>query len=136
MTPFLVQPHEVDKFWGIFVPGLKEVQKTWDKPDWTLEDIKLSIETNHSYAVVAVKNNEVAGFFIGYPDAENSFFVWAAHLNTGFNLGEGFEMIADFAKSIGCTKLVFGTNRRGWERVAHKHGFRPTFWEKDLWAVQ
>jgi hypothetical protein len=130
MTPFLVPLDEIDRFWGFLHHGLQEVRETDETVEWTLDSVKSIAKNGGVYTVLVVKDDVAAGFFMGYPQPDGAFFVWLAHLHVGYDLGEAIDTLAIFAKDIECTRLIFGTNRRGWERVAPKYGFRPTYWEK------
>ena len=132
MAPYLVPPEEIDRFWSFLEHGLQAVKETDDTVEWTLESIGETVRSDRAYTVLGLKDDVAVGFFVGYPQPDGAFFVWIAHLHTGYDLGEGIDMLAGFAKDLGCTRLVFGTNRRGWERVARKYGFRPTYWEKAI----
>jgi hypothetical protein len=132
MTPQLLQPEEIDRFWSFLQPGLRAVQETDETVEWTIESINHIAKKGDAYTVLAVKGDVAVGFFIGYPQPDGAFFVWVGHLHLGYDLGEGMDMMAAFAKDLGCTRLIFGTNRRGWERIAVKYGFRPTYWEKAI----
>jgi hypothetical protein len=132
MAPYLVPPEEIDRFWSFLEHGLQAVKETDDTVEWTLESIGETVRSDRAYTVLGLKDDVAVGFFVGYPQPDGAFFVWIAHLHTGYDLGEGIDMLASFAKDLGCTRLVFGTNRRGWERVARKYGFRPTYWEKAI----
>lgn len=132
MTPFLVPTEEIDRFWSFLEPGFQAVKETDSTVEWTLESISSIAKNGKAYTVLGIKDDVAVGFFMGYPQSDGAFFVWAAHLHTGYDLGEGIDMLANFAKDLGCTRLIFGTNRRGWERVARRYGFRPTYWEKNV----
>jgi hypothetical protein len=132
MAPYLVPPEEIDRFWSFLEHGLQAVKETDDTVEWTLESISKTVRSGRACTVLGLKDDVAVGFFVGYPQPDGAFFVWIAHLHTGYDLGEGIDMLAGFAKDLGCTRLVFGTNRRGWERVARKYGFRPTYWEKAI----
>lgn len=132
MTPYLVPPEEIDRFWSFLAHGLETVKLTDETVEWTLESVNNTAKKGAAYTVLGVKDDVAVGFFMGYPQPDGAFFVWIAHLHLGYDLGEGIDMLASFAKDLGCTRLIFGTNRRGWERVARKYGFRPTYWEKAL----
>jgi hypothetical protein len=132
MAPYLVPPEEIDRFWSFLEHGLQAVKETDDTVEWTLESISKTVRSDRTYTVLGLKDDVAVGFFVGYPQPDGAFFVWIAHLHTGYDLGEGIDMLAGFAKNLGCTRLIFGTNRRGWERVARKYGFRPTYWEKAI----
>lgn len=132
MAPYLVPPEEIDRFWSFLEHGLQAVKETDATVEWTLESISKTVRSDRTYTVLGLKDDVAVGFFVGYPQPDGAFFVWIAHLHTGYDLGEGIDMLAGFAKDLGCKRLVFGTNRRGWERVARKYGFRPTYWEKAI----
>jgi hypothetical protein len=132
MAPYLVPTEEIDRFWSFLEHGLQAVKETDDTVEWTLESISKTVRSDRTYTVLGLKDDVAVGFFVGYPQPDGAFFVWIAHLHTGYDLGEGIDMLAGFAKNLGCTRLIFGTNRRGWERVARKYGFRPTYWEKAI----
>lgn len=132
MKPYLVSPEEIDRFWSFLAHGLETVKLTDETVEWTLESVNNTAKKGAAYTVLGVKDDVAVGFFMGYPQPDGAFFVWIAHLHLGYDLGEGIDMLASFAKDLGCTRLIFGTNRRGWERIARKYGFRPTYWEKAL----
>ena len=130
MKSYLVLLEEIDRFWSFLHHGLQEVRETDETVEWTLDSVKNTAKNGGVYTVLVVKNDVAVGFFMGYPQPDGAFFVWLAHLRSGYDLGEAIDTLASFAKDIGCKRLIFGTNRRGWERVAPKYGFRPTYWEK------
>lgn len=132
MVPFALAPESVDKVWPVLEPGLRSVKETDSNVEWTYDSVRDALKSGRSRAVVVFDNGEPVGFFMGYPQVDGAFFIWAGYLENGFDLGEGFKHVEDFARTLGCNRLIFGTNRRGWERVARKHGFRPSYWEKEI----
>jgi len=132
MTPYIVKQNEVASLWPIFLPGLHAVIQTDPNVGWTPLGVLDALLKQNAYAVVLTADQTQAGFFMGYPQADGAFFIWIAHLERGYDLGEGIQHVKDFAKKLGCNRIIFGTNRRGWDRVARKHGFRPTYWEQNI----
>ena len=132
MTPFQIAPDIVDNVWDLIEPGLRSVKQTDSNVEWTIDSVHDALKAGNATAVFGMKDGLPVGFFAGYPQPDKAFFVWIAYLRAGYDLGEGIQMLEDFAKCIGCTRLIFGTNRRGWERVARRYGFRPSYWEKDI----
>jgi hypothetical protein len=132
MTPNYVPPELVPDVWPLFVDGLQAVQATDSTVEWTLPSVRDALVHEKAFAVICTAGDTQAGFFIGYPQPDKAFFIWIAHLERGHDLAEGIGHVKDFAKKLGCNRLIFGTNRRGWDRVARKHGFRPSYWEQSI----
>lgn len=122
MTPYLVKDHQIDVVW----PYISHLESFASDPNNVLREL---LEGNARLTIL-FDDKEIAGFYIGYRQPDNGYFVWVGHLNKGYDLAEGFDHIKNTARNMGCSHIIFGSERRGWERVARKHGFRPSYWEQ------
>lgn len=122
MTPYLVKDHQIDAVW----PHIRHLESFAADAQNVLRELK---EGNASLTIL-LDDKDLAGFYIGYRQPDNGYFVWVGHLNKGYDLAEGFDHIRNTARDMGCSHIIFGSERRGWERVARKHGFRPSYWEQ------
>ena len=124
MTPHLVKNHQIDAVW----PYIRHLESFAADANTVLSEL---LEGNAKLTIL-FDDKEIAGFYIGYRQPDNGYFVWVGHLNKGYDLAEGFDHIKNTARDMGCSHIIFGSERRGWERVARKHGFRPSYWEQAI----
>jgi predicted SpoU family rRNA methylase len=124
MNTLDIQLHEIDHVW----PHIMHLEEFAENG----ADVLQELQAGNAKLTVLVDDRKLAGFYIGYPQPDGGFFVWVGHLHKGHDLAEGFEHIRATARALGCSRIIFGSERKGWERVARKHGFRPSYWEQAL----
>jgi hypothetical protein len=124
MTPYLIQKHKIDTVW----PHIRHLEQFACDPQNILRELK----EGNATLIILMDDKALAGFYIGYRQPDEGYFVWVGHLNKGYDLKEGFDHIRNTARDMGCTHVIFGSERKGWERVARKHGFRPSYWEQKV----
>lgn len=97
---------------------------------WQVEDVYAAILYKKSVCVIGEENGEIQGFFVGYLQEDKKFFVWAVWAIGG--LTEGVKHLKEFCKQANCKGITFQTDRKGWDKVAKKFGFRPSIWTMEL----
>lgn len=130
MEPRTLQPAQLLNYWPDIKYGLEEVLRKTPTATWIPEDIYAAIKYGHAVCVLGMNNEDIEGFFVGVPKTDKTFFVWAVWLDG--NLQEGVKHLIDFTKKANCTRIAFDTDRKGWERVARKYGFRPKTWIMEI----
>lgn len=94
-------------------------------------DVYGALQRGQAEMVVGYDEGDAKGFFTFYtfqpPLGEASLYVWHGYIRPNVHpeyLKAAFDNVAAVAKENGCTRVVFGTVRKGWERVITKHGFK------------
>lgn len=92
-------------------------------------DVYSALLQGKAELVVGFRNGEVKGFFTCYvvehPCSAPHLHVWHGYIRPGDpadGLVAAFVKLEEVAKEKGCVQLVFGTQRKGWERVARRVG--------------
>jgi len=130
LTPKLVKPEELKDYWDYIKSGLGQLLIKDPDQDWIPEDVYYHIKSGKSYCMVGITDGFIDGFFVGYVMQDKTFFAWVAYCQR--NLDQGIEILSSFAKQIGCKRIKFGTGRAGWDRLARKHGYKPSIWVKEI----
>lgn len=130
MTPRVLQPTELKNYWPELRYGLEEVLCKTPSAAWIPEDVYSAVQAKKAICVMGMKDEEIEGFFVGYPQTDGTFFVWAVW--SAGNLGEGVKHLIDFVKQTKCVRIKFQTDRKGWNRVAQKYGFQPDVWRLEI----
>lgn len=94
------------------------------------EEVFSAIYTQKSVCIVGLVDEEVDWGFVGHALPNGLFFVWAGWSN--INTPQGFQTIDDVAKRLGCHRVRFETDRKGWKKVATQYGYKPAAWVKEL----
>lgn len=126
MTPRVIQPEDIKKYWPDIKSGLEKILLKDPVQDWIPEDIYSAIQAKRVICVIGFGEQRVDGFFVGYPMKDGTFFTWVGYVSG--DLEEGINHMVSYAKSLNCTQVKFGTGRKGWDRVARKLGFQPSIW--------
>lgn len=120
--------------------------------EYTLMDVWRSIYFGQSHLYMAyveegkVKSEDAQAFivdrlntnpekdFVGYMIVRidnNGFHIWQAHIEEKFAgtniMAMGIEFLKKQAKEVGAEVLSFSSYRKGWERIAAKLDFQPTY---------
>lgn len=124
MIPLRVKKNQIDIVW----PYIQHLEGFAFDPGNALKELK----SGNADLTLLINDKALAGFYIGYRQPDNGYFIWVGHLSKGYDLAEGFDHIKNTARDMGCNHIIFGSHRKGWERVARKHGFRPSYWEQAI----
>ncbi len=130
MTPRVLQPEELKHYWRDIKPGLEKVLLKTPTASWIPEDVYSAIQNRKAICVLGIEEEEVVGFFVGHPQPENTFFAWAVWSKA--NLDEGVKHLLWYAKEVGCKKVIFQSDRKGWARVLRKYNARPNTWVMEV----
>jgi hypothetical protein len=129
VTPKVLQPEELKNYWRDIKPGLEKVLLNTPTASWIPEDVYSAIQNRKAICVLGIEEEEVVGFFVGYPQA-NSFFAWAVWSQG--DLSEGINHLLWYAKEVGCRKVIFQSDRKGWARVLRKYNAYPHTWVMEV----
>lgn len=130
MTIKTIQPEELKFYWPEIKNGLERVLQKTPTATWIPEEVFSAIFTKRAVCVIGFINDEIDWGFVGLPLQDRVFFVWTGWSN--INTSQGFRAIDDVAKQLGCHRIKFETDRRGWERVAKQYGYKPSTWVKEI----
>jgi hypothetical protein len=125
----IVEPTKVREVWQMVKPGLEHILRK-SPENWIPEDVYAALVANRANLWLAIENDRMVGFVVGYVQDED-FHVWCAYGHLSGNLKRWFSELEDIAKTQ-CTRIVFDSWRSGWNRVAKELGFMPRRWAKEL----
>ena len=126
----VIQPNEL-KSWRQFVkPGLETILRK-SPEDWIPEDVYTQCFTKAALLWVFVEESRPLGFMVLVVRPE-TVHVWCLLSAVRDRLEEGSEVFWKALREANIKKVTFDTHRKGWDRVAVKHGFRPRTWVKEL----
>ena len=125
-----IQPNDLRNWWSWVRPGLEKI-KTKSSEAWIPEDVYADCYSQRSWLWVLFNNDKPVGFVVLQPNG-NYLHVWCGFAYEGNWLETGWEHIKQIAKAQGFTNVSFDSNRRGWDKVAGKMGFKPRRWVAEL----
>ena len=120
-----VHPKDIRSVWWFVKPGLENVLNK-SKEAWIPEDIYAEAKAGTAFIYVASNGLGFIGGFVIKPTPEG-LLVWAAWGEAGYRQ-DAFQWLQAEARRIGAHRIFFETNRRGWDKIAPKFGFRPRVW--------
>lgn len=110
-----------------------------DKGDgWLPEDVYLSLKTNGGTLYMVSIDGEEQGFLIlrVLSDFDGPrLHIWVLHSFSKVDLMAEFdEELTAIARQVNASRITFGSTRKGWQKVAGKHGFtvRETVYERKM----
>ncbi len=112
--------------WPWIRKGLERILES-SRQSWIPEDVYMALKTGSAEAFRAVDLNETVGFVILQKHEAidcTELFIWAA-----YTLGDGrdfYEDVESIARDVGAKRVVFWSNRKGWDRLAQRYGFSPS----------
>ncbi len=104
-------------------------------------DVYAALLNGKAELVVGFRDGELKGFFTCYvierPCGSRSLHIWHGYIRPGDppnGLIAAFYELENVARQKGCTELVFGTQRKGWSKVAARVGMklRDYTFQKDI----
>ena len=125
-----IQPNDLRNWWPFVRPGLEKI-KTKSTEPWIPEDVYADCYSQRSLLWVLFSNDKPVGFVVLQPNGD-TLHVWCGFSYEGGWLETGWEHIQQIAKLQGLKKVSFESNRRGWDKVAGKMGFKPRRWVAEL----
>lgn len=125
-----IQPAELRGWWRLIRPGLERIKEKSTEA-WIPEDVYADCFEQRSMLWFFLKENRPVGFVILQPVGP-ILHIWCAYAIEEDCLFDAWEHIQEIAKQGGATSLSFDSNRRGWDRMAKKLGFKPRRWIKEL----
>lgn len=94
---------------------------------WNSDDILTYLKTENGYLHLIYEEDTCVGMFVvSYLGSEVHITVaqtFDYHLKSLYN---AVMTVIDLGRKQGCTKASFGSNRRGWCKIAKKLGFVET----------
>jgi len=122
-----VNPNDLSNVWDTIKPGLAKVRKHGDH--WREEDVYMAIKQGASNLHIGILDNRYAGFIV--TTVQQSYdgvvlHIWVCYSQVGNLLDSGMTHLREWAASVKARRIVFTSDRKGWERVGERHGFRPT----------
>lgn len=61
--------------------------------------------------------------YAGEPPLQRGLHVWAVHAFAPGAFAEGGEYLAELAREVGADCITFGSDRKGWEKIAPRLGY-------------
>lgn len=120
---------EIGDYWQTIKPGLAETAEK-APGGWTPGDVFVQLANGQATLHLALVDQHYRGFMISKVRQEPEgvkLLIWIAHGDGSGNLmADNMDQLRDWAKNVGAVCLQMQSNRKGWERVASKLGFRPT----------
>jgi len=126
----VIQPNELKSWWQFVKPGLETILRK-SPEDWIPEDVYAQCLSKAALLWVFVEENRPLGFMVLVVRQE-TVHVWCLWSAVRDRLEEGSEVFWKALREANIKRVTFDTHRKGWDRVAVKHGFRPRTWVKEL----
>lgn len=121
---------DIRSWWPFVKTGLEKIL-TKSSEEWIPEDIYANCFCGNSLLWVLMDNSRPMGFWVVIPRGQ-TIHVWCAYTPYAGTLDIGMKLFCETAKSANMTKVTFESYRKGWDKVARKHGFQPRSWVKEL----
>jgi hypothetical protein len=125
-----IQPNELRNWWNWVRPGLEKIKEKSTEP-WIPEDVYADCYSQNSMLWVLLRHDRPVAFLVVQPTPA-VLHVWCAYAYEDGCLEEGFKELKDLAKQQGWSKLSFDSDRRGWDKVAGRLGFKPRRWVAEI----
>jgi hypothetical protein len=120
-----LQAFDVRGVWGAVLPGLEEIHRL-TSPEWRPEDLYAGCVSGrmHLFKPDATGNDFVllTRNVSGY-SGKAYLLVVAAFSKDGDAVAKFQSEIEDIARESGCAAIEFCSPRKGWNRLAGRHGF-------------
>lgn len=124
-----VLPENLRAVWAIVREGLYSIAKH-DKTHWIVEDVYAALVGGNASLYMAELDNDYMGFMI--LQRLRVYDGWHLHIWCGYSPAEkpdlmvsGMPQVKVLAHTLGCRRITFSSDRKGWERVGVKLGFVP-----------
>jgi len=125
-----IAPKDLRAYWDYLRPKLELVlQKSPEQ--WIPEDIYADILIQNSLLWI-VYNKQIPSAFVVVQKQDLILHLWAGYSGANVKDQEQWNIIEEIAKELKCTKITFGSWRKGWSRKARKFGFQPYKYFKEL----
>lgn len=128
-----VKPEQIWKVWPTILDGVMTVAKHADH--WRAEDVYHSLANGASHLYLARADGAYKGFLVIEVRKDHDgpiIYVWLAYSPAGRAIIEaGMQHLHELASSVGASRILFGSPRPGWDRIAARLGFTPgpRLWE-------
>lgn len=133
-----VAPANLHGCWEYLRPGLDRLCLQ-DADTWLVEDVYAMLRSGQMTLFLAEEGEALQGFVIGMRQpgfAGDVLYWWAAWAQPGTPdiCPTYWAELKRIALENGCQRMAFASNRKGWERIAPRYGFRKrrTIWECEL----
>lgn len=127
-----VREGEFERQWNIARAGIKEALERSAEAA-SVDDVKSACLANMAQLVIAKEDDKELCTMV-VQRRKQQLHIWTAR---GMLTEALVEALEDFARHLGCKRLTFDSNRKGWERTALRYGFTPRRWAKDIkWAAK
>lgn len=123
-----ISPKNLGAVW----PSIRDEVSSIESPDCIPEDVYSECKLNHASLFLLHVNDERIGWMVLKVIGGVDLHIWMLHAKNGYDVMSVFRQdLMDMAKQANVSNLTFGTKRRGWDKVAPKHGFsvRSTIFE-------
>jgi len=136
LTP--VAPSDLHGCWDFVRRGL-DILVTQQADTWLPEDVYAMLRGGQMTVFLAARGEALEGFVLAMRQAGwagDVLYWWAAWAEPGLPdiCPTYWAELKRIALSAGCSRMAFASNRRGWEKVAPRYGFRKrrTIYECEL----
>lgn len=123
-----VQPTFLHKVW----PSIREELASIGAPDYFIpEDVYTACKTGEAALFILNAHDQRIGWVV-LKVIGSDLHIWMLYSKSGYDVLDLFRKdLMKIAETAKATMLTFGTKRRGWDKVAPRHGFtvRQTVWE-------
>ena len=96
--------------------------------DWVPADIYVALKNKEADLYIGYEKDKNVGFLVTSIQQNHgggpTLYVWAAYQDPRCNYSkDGFELLDKLSKQIKADNIEFQTSRKGWSKVAPKHGY-------------
>jgi len=126
-----VPPHLLEKVWDLVEPGLRKVLE-FDSEGRGPEDILKAMLEEREFMTLAFRGDDFMGFTVSWIERPYKWHVDLLYSED--NLLEAFPLLEDAARQEGASIMIFGSQRKGFKRLAKQLGFSEAYvsYRKDL----
>jgi hypothetical protein len=130
-----VSPAGLAAVWPRVRPALDSMGKG---DGWIPEDLYMAIKTNAATLYMVSIDGDEHGFLIlrVLHDFDGPrLHIWVLYSFSKVDLMTEFdEHLTNIARQVNASRITFGSTRKGWSKVAGKHGFtvRETVYERKI----
>lgn len=130
MNQYLVPPNEIRNFWEFVRKGLEEI--LIKSPEfWIPEDVYADCFSGNSNLWIFFEGHKPVAFAVLQMRGDTCH-AWCGYAINNGCFAKALRQTLRIAKDGGAKKFTFDSNRKGWEKVAPKFGFKARSWVKEI----
>lgn len=119
----LVRPEQIRSYWPTIKKGVDKLV-TKSITGWIPEDLYCDVHEGRTQLYLLIDNKYYVGF-VAVQIFNQNMHIWTAYCEKPDQLEVGLNLLKDLATQDNIQTITFSSDRKAWQKVASKLGFRP-----------